>query len=158
MRSPIELFPLDVVVVGEHGHAGSVRDMLVWYLQTAKAVRNFGLIFHLENGLKLALAGKVNTIIVSPHHISTTEDLKKNAEFILRLREQRPEIVFILNVNNEFYKELCNYNERFKHYFRVDRRSVSAAYDQDKEKVRRLHAALFCSDARSGITDYSNMT
>jgi hypothetical protein len=144
--SSVRLFPLDVVVVGEHGHAGTVRHVLLRYLANAKAVRNFGLVHHLESGSRLAFAAKVNTIIVSPHHVSTAADVKKNAQFILRVRKERPDIVFILNVDSEFYEKLCKYNKRFEHYFRVDRDSVSAAqydeYDGKNERRKNLHATL----------------
>lgn len=84
----------------------------------------FGLLFQLENASELAYDGRINTIIVSPHH-SSEKDLPKYAQFILRIRKKRPEIVFILNVDNQFHEELCTINERFKHYFRIDRDSMS---------------------------------
>ncbi len=138
------LLPLDALVMGLHHHSASARTAsLVSYLRTHPAVRSFGSVEDINEGKKLIAEGKVNTVFIDPLNVWNRSDgyamnVIDTLNFILEMRKSHPRILFIFYSRPIEIKGFEKFNERFKHYYRVNS-EILLRY----EKKHNKHSTFF---------------
>lgn len=106
---------LNVAVFPRSVH-GSLPAWLLGQLHESRAVRSYGDYDSFAEIERLARAGSVNTIIVSP------KELNDAAAFVAKVRQECPKVVIAFYFGSKgsaHFRELCATHPRFKHYLAI---------------------------------------
>jgi hypothetical protein len=135
----VRRYPLDVLVVAGHMHAGAGTTMgLMEQLRENPAVRACGANEDEDTVMGLIRQGAVNTVFVDPQFLFWDA-----APFIDRVRKEFPRVVFVIYANDYCLGLFCKAHERFKNYFYLDH--ITTMYHA--EQWSKTGSRVYLSDA-----------
>jgi hypothetical protein len=109
-------FPLDVLLISGHMHMGASTSYgLHKYLAHSPAVRSDGITTEESDALDAIRSGHVNTVFVNPCFPS--ERFWDVEPFIRTVREEFPNVVFVLYAGDRCLERFCEVHPRFRHFF-----------------------------------------
>jgi hypothetical protein len=147
-----ERYALDVLVFDATSHWPEGQShKLMPYVLSHQNVRSVGIAHRLDEVSYCLRNGRVNTIIIDPlieeGDKTTMEDL---AQFIVRVRREFPNVVFVVYATDKDFRKLCNIERRFEHYF-----FIGKYFDMMPEFQESVTEALTrCVEWHSGLFEY----
>ena len=121
-------FALDVLILGENVHGGGWAKGLMKYLHKHPAIRSYGIAsageskwaYPAPRALELIRDGRVNTVFVHPTLLDEQQMTQYFEEFIPHLREQYPNLVFVLYARSDLWDMIVDKWPRYRNYFHLD--------------------------------------
>jgi hypothetical protein len=140
--------PLHILCVGMHAHGpGEATAALMQHFRTHDAVRAFGTVNELQTAKDIIRHIPVNTVFIDPFvSVRGVEDI---ASFVLKVRKDYPEIVFVLYTTPCQRQALCTIDARFEHYFFIEDSHLvfhgkdNRAIDEMLRRCQQWHEDLF---------------
>ena len=131
MNRPRKRISLDVAVYPYPIHTWE-PSLLLGALSEELSVRALGGIDDLKTIERLCADSRVNTVFLMPYG-----DWEKDfEEFIIRVREKWPRVIFVLYMDRDTFQQFSKRNRRFEHYLVL---SPECIHIQDKFEVVIRH-------------------